>query len=421
MGQKTAITPSEEFVKELRYALNHLYDPDVLRDSAAAGILGVSGRFDTPSTLQSILTRAIESLKPEPNAPDRAYAQATYELLLYRYVQQFSQEEIANQLGISVRHLRRQQGQAVYRLASKLWQQYKLGRGPTSPGSPAAGGLPAAENDIPALAGAAPTQINGELDWLRTESSQSTTDVAAALRGVLELIQPLAVQRSARLVFPTQPTGLVMVHPVAFQQILLNLLSMAIQAFAGQAVSLTTSAGLEQQYITIQASDPRTRQPHPAEDRQWQETVRKMVELSGGTLELTVTDSGFRAVVVFRSVNPVEVLVIDDNAEIVTMMQRFAAETRYRVTGTSDPKQAVDLALHTRPDLVVLDIMMPQVDGLQVLSRLRHHPDLAGLPIIICSVLPQKELALSLGASGFIQKPIQRENFIQALDRVVEG
>jgi CheY-like chemotaxis protein len=420
MGQKSAIPPSEEFVKELRYALNHLYDPDALRDSMLANILGVAGRFDTPSTLQNILTRAIESLKPDASAPDRAHAQGIYELLLYRYVQQFHQEEIANQLGISVRHLRRQQGQAVYQLASKLWSQFKLNTRPTDAPAAAASGQPEARDESALQGITSPSQINGDLNWLRSTASQSATDVSSAIHSVQELIQPLAEKNNVRLVFPTQPVGLAMVHPVAFQQILLNLLSMAVQSFSALVVSLSSTAGPEQLYVTIRANNPMRCYLHQVEDQDWQEMVRKMVELSGGSLELVVGENGFRAEVIFRSVNPVDVLVIDDNADIVTMMQRFAAETRYRITGTSDPKQAVDLALQARPALVVLDIMMPQVDGLQVLSRLRHHPELTGMPIIVCSVLPQKELAISLGASGFIQKPIQRGDFIKALDRAIE-
>ena len=68
--------------------------------------------------------------------------------------------------------------------------------------------------------------------------------------------------------------------------------------------------------------------------------------------------------------------------------------------------------------MIVVDIMMPQVDGLQVLSRFRHHPMLGKIPVLVCSVLPQKDLAASLGASGFLQKPIRREPFLAALDQV---
>ena len=116
----------DQFIGALRAALNHLYDPDFLRKSELAQILKLAARADTPSALQSILIRAIESLRPAALTPNKAHAQSIYELLLYRYVQRFNQNEIANQLGISVRHLRRQQKLAIYELASVLRKQHTL-------------------------------------------------------------------------------------------------------------------------------------------------------------------------------------------------------------------------------------------------------------------------------------------------------
>lgn len=396
--------PSETFVRELRNALNHLYDPDFLRESPLVGILGVGERFDTPSALQAILTRTIEALKPRPGDPQKAHAQAVYDLLLYRYIQQFNQDEIANQLGISVRHLRRQQNQAIFELACRLWVEHGLG--------------PAGEVISPAAGKpASPDQFSGELDWLKKPSSHAVTDLSVALDQARVLLQPFVDQQQARLVFPDQPGGLMQVHPVAFQQIVLSLLSRAIQRAEGHDVQvkiLPAPGELALEIRTLgraeQASDPGGLEP-----------VQKMVALSEGRLEYQSSLSLFCARVTFQSVDQVNVLVIDDNPDIPTILQRFTAETRYRVTGLNDPKQAIEWARRIQAGIIVLDIMMPQVDGLQVLSRFKHHPDLGRLPVIVCSVLPQRDLAASLGASDFIQKPIQREAFISALQRAGQG
>ena len=148
------------------------------------------------------------------------------------------------------------------------------------------------------------------------------------------------------------------------------------------------------------------------------EIVQKMVELSAGMLEYRVSASQFFASVHFLAVERSKVLVIDDNPDIIAMMERFTADSRYHITGLNDPKLAVERALQIRPDMVILDIMMPQVDGLQVLSRLKHHPDLGSVPVIICSVMPQKNLSASLGAAGFIQKPVQRQTLISMLEQI---
>jgi len=392
-------SPSETFVQELRSALNHLYDPDYLRDSPLAAMLGVGGRFDTPSALQALLTRAIEGLRPKADDTNRLHAQAIYDLLLFRYIQQFNQDEIANQLGISVRHLRRQQNLAIFDLACRLWEQYQIEQTRAS-GAGARNPEPASRD-----------QFSKELDWLKEPSSQAVTDLAAALDQARVLVQPFVDQQQAHLVFPDQPSGLIQVHPVAFQQIVLSLLSMALQNAEKQEVQVKifSSAG----WLALEVIAP----ADEARDLGGIEPVRKMVALSDGRLEHEAGQSLFRVQVTFRSVDQVNVLVIDDNPEIPTMLQRFAAETRYHITGLNNPKQAVEWAMRIQADILILDIMMPQVDGLQVLSRFKHHPELGQVPIIVCSVLPQKDLAASLGASGFIQKPIQREVFINALMR----
>jgi CheY-like chemotaxis protein len=407
-------SPSETFIHELRSALNHLYDPDYLRGSPLAVILGVDRRFDTPSALQGILTRAIEVLKPASNAANKIYARSIYDLLLFRYVQQFNQNEIANQLGISVRHLRRQQNLAIYELAGRLWDQYQLG----APGQTEA--VQAVVDQSPL-----PDQFTKELVWLKHPSSQVATDLSLALEAVHLLIHPYAEQKKAQLIFPTLTAGLAQVHPVAFQQIILTLLTYAIQSMPGQEILVEVQENQGWQSLVISTGLPDGSSDHfptsspPAEttDPGSLETVKKMVELSEGAFSIQAGGKTFHAQVAFRSVIPMTVLVIDDNPEIITMMQRFVAETRYQIVGLNDPSAAIEYALKMKPGIIVIDIMMPQVDGLQVLSRFKHHPALGRLPVIICSVLPQKNLSASLGAVDFIQKPIQREIFINAIEK----
>lgn len=411
MSSTSTTNPSQPFIKALRTALNHLYDPDVLRHCALAEQLGVSNRFDTPSALQNLLTKAIDGMRPSPRTANKVHAQSTYEVLLYRYIQQFNQEEIANQLGISVRHLRRHQGLAIEELACRLWEQYDLEEvgEPTHPLSPV-------EHVEPGIGG----ELAHELDWLKGSSNQVATDITVTLNSVRAIIQPLAEQHHVKLRFPESTGGMVLMHPVAFQQVLLNLLSLAVQRSDGLGVEVSLSGGSSQWQIAIQTASGSTQAGAGTETQQWLETIRDLVKLGRGKLEWATQGQHFTIQAVFQAIDPVDVLVIDDNAEIVTIMQRFVEETPYKVNGVGNPSLAIDLALEMQPALIVLDIMMPQIDGLQMLSRIKHHPALGKIPVLICSVLPQKDLAVSLGASGFIQKPIRREAFIAALDKACD-
>jgi CheY-like chemotaxis protein len=73
------------------------------------------------------------------------------------------------------------------------------------------------------------------------------------------------------------------------------------------------------------------------------------------------------------------------------------------------------------PDIIILDIMLPDVDGWKLLTRLREMPETRSTPIIICSVIRGQALALALGAALYVPKPVRRQQLIEALDRVSIG
>jgi CheY-like chemotaxis protein len=70
------------------------------------------------------------------------------------------------------------------------------------------------------------------------------------------------------------------------------------------------------------------------------------------------------------------------------------------------------------PDAILLDLMMPGMDGWELLQRLRTDGDTQDIPVIICSVINDPELAYSLGASKFVPKPVTRETLLEALREV---
>ena len=92
------------------------------------------------------------------------------------------------------------------------------------------------------------------------------------------------------------------------------------------------------------------------------------------------------------------VLAVDDNPDTLHLFSRYAANTRYNVIGVRQPVQVVAVAEKVAPQIVVLDVMLPEVDGWQLLGQLRAHPALERVPIIVCTILPQERLARALGA-----------------------
>ncbi|MBN1811651.1 MAG: response regulator [Anaerolineae bacterium] len=402
---------SEQFLKHLRDALNHLYDPDRLRRSPLTSVFNVTDRFDTPSALQHILIKAIESLKPETSEPPRSHNRQVYDLLLYRYVQQFSQQEVADQLGMSVRHLRREQRAALETLAYWLWEQFDLEKRLD-------------EEAESAAQVAEPGPIAGDdLAWLKDVPPDRPTDLSQTLPAVLELVQPLAVQHGVRLETKlAEDVPNLAVHPIALRQILLNLLTVAIhRASGGQVIIVATPEGLEVEiWVRVRPGQGDAAPAAGVDDEGVSlELACRLAEMCRCRLGFSAKGETFGATLTLPAAEQLPVLAIDDNADTIQLMQRYTTGTRYRLLGTRDLEQALSLAEQLSPQIIVLDVMMPQLDGWEVLGRLRQHPLTSHTPIIVCTILPQEELALSLDASGFVRKPITRQSFLAALDRQV--
>jgi len=67
-----------------------------------------------------------------------------------------------------------------------------------------------------------------------------------------------------------------------------------------------------------------------------------------------------------------------------------------------------------------LDVMLPGIDGWELLGQLREHPQTSCIPVVVCTILPQEPLALALGAAAFLRKPVSREALLSALDRTAD-
>jgi CheY-like chemotaxis protein len=109
------------------------------------------------------------------------------------------------------------------------------------------------------------------------------------------------------------------------------------------------------------------------------------------------------------------VLVVDDNQGLVELLDRYLTGHACQVLAASSGQEGLRLARQVLPDAIVLDVMMPEMDGWELLQRLRAHELTAATPIIVCSVFDDPELAYSLGASLFLAKPVKRAEILAAL------
>ena len=83
------------------------------------------------------------------------------------------------------------------------------------------------------------------------------------------------------------------------------------------------------------------------------------------------------------------VLVVEDSRFIRTTMKRILAEAGFDVADVSDGEEALSLARHSQPDLIILDMLLPKLGGELVLRSLKQDPTTASIPVIVVSSLPQ--------------------------------
>jgi len=102
------------------------------------------------------------------------------------------------------------------------------------------------------------------------------------------------------------------------------------------------------------------------------------------------------------------VLIIEDNQGTVDLLTDIVEMAGHRAIAAHNGQVGIEKAQHQKPDLILLDIMMPQVSGYEVCERLKKNLDTTAIPIIIISVRSRREdiqKGLSLGASDYITKP----------------
>jgi CheY-like chemotaxis protein len=445
MNEEVESKPFEDFLADLRKILPHLYDPLDVHNISLTTLFGVRDSAHPIIALRQILIDAIRALEPAPDVPVHSNAWRIYHILRYRYVEQSAQWTVANNMGLSVRQLRRQERDAEKALASYLWTRHNLQRRIEAALSPDAlpeevgpaqnAGLDPAQN-----AGTGPAQNAGsdarerELEWVRDSFPSEVTDISALIQAILKTVNPLTralnVQVDCEIPEDLPPvTG----QRVLLRQSFLSLLTAAVQATPGGRVRISAEQQAEGIAIRLEAVSG-TSASIEETGAEHVQMARECIGLFGGELEIeepqtldigtgdTQTGSGSFVTALFLPVTePLSVLVVDDNLDTLHLFQRYLSGTRYRFVGIEDPASTLSVAASLLPSIIVLDVMLPGLDGWELLGRLREHPATRNLPIIICTVMPQEQLALALGAAAYLRKPVSREVLLSALDRLVNS
>lgn len=415
-----------EFRVHVREVLEHLHDCAFLETHALV-LLGTEPRANEVRgrALQKALLDAIQALKPPPDVPYDSLAWRKYRYLYLRYVQDLPTPEIASDLGISLRQSRRYSLEGLSAVALILWdrQREALAKG----GGPVPRSAPPASEMVRSA-------VDQEMARMEQACRGMSTNTGELLASVAATIRPLAERRGIvlrSLVSGDSPVAAI--ERTVLRQALLSVLSLSIET-GPEVISLSVESGP----ADAEAGDADTRvivrfQPRgsPEEtaeqllgDERWH-IARQLLEAQGAHVnaappqgdEHGSNGSDVTVVVRMLPVRELRALIVEDNSDVVQLYRRYLADTPYRVLVASSGKQAIEFAEAERPSVIVLDVMIPSQDGWEILQVLKGNPATQDVPVVICSVLRERDLALALGAADLLVKPVARADLLQALDR----
>jgi signal transduction histidine kinase/DNA-binding response OmpR family regulator len=307
------------------------------------------------------------------------------------------------------------------------------------------------------------TLVNDVLDLARVEAGRlelrpEPVDVGHAVSEAVNGLRPLADRKNLQFQADARSFGVV-VDRGRFRQILYNLISNAIKYTPdGGSIKVTASRVGDEVRIAVadtgvgispedqarvfeefrQVGDPSERQPGSglglAVTKRLAEAHDGRIELEsargqGSTFTLVLpagdrdpaTDETPQAPATIDDASTMsgEILVIEDDPSAVRLLREYLEAAGYRVRISATGETGLASARSERPAAIVLDVLLPGMDGWEVLRKLKADAELQDVPVVIVTVVEEREIGLALGAVDYLVKPIHREALLGCLARFV--
>ncbi|MCD6290262.1 MAG: response regulator, partial [Anaerolineae bacterium] len=263
--------------------------------------------------------------------------------------------------------------------------------------------------------------VAAEMGRLSAVAMEPMTSVSDAIHSTLATLQKLAARQRISLAASVPPDlPPVSVDRVVLRQTLLNTLSHMFHRGVPGAIEIT--AGTEGRFVWVfihyQPCEDCAVMPQGSfvEQDNRLAIASRLIGMQGGRMEVS-GEGESRVVLSLPARRPRTVLVIDDNPDMIQLFRRYLGGGMYHVIGATESGEALRLAREIQPHVITLDVMMPSQDGWEILQNLKSHPETKRIPVIVCSVLQERELALSLGAAEVLVKPITQQMLLSALER----
>jgi CheY-like chemotaxis protein len=141
----------------------------------------------------------------------------------------------------------------------------------------------------------------------------------------------------------------------------------------------------------------------------------------GEPLPATVSAVASPRLPVARPASARTVLIVDDEPEASAMLATFLSSEGYHAISAASGEEALRMVEAHRPHAILLDVIMPEMDGWEVLQQLKAGPDTRGIPVIIISKVEGRETGFAMGAISYVQKPVSRQALMSEIRKIEAG
>jgi CheY-like chemotaxis protein len=117
------------------------------------------------------------------------------------------------------------------------------------------------------------------------------------------------------------------------------------------------------------------------------------------------------------------ILMVDDEEDMLRLLEVRLSNAGYPCMKAKNGKEAIEIASKMRPKLIMMDIMMPEMDGLEAVKKLKSDPQTAGIPVMMltaCADKDSEENSFSSGAASFVKKPFDPEDLLTKVKTLLE-
>jgi len=319
--------------------------------------------------------------------------------------------------------------------------------------------------------------INDILDLSKIEAGKVSIfaekiNVIGLVNETIDLIQPMALKNSNRvIVIGSENVGEIVTDVIKLKQILFNLLSNACKFTQNGEIQLEicrlengdhtdivfriTDTGIGMSETEVKNLFEYFSQADPSTTRQYGGTglglaiSRRFCELMGGHINVSSTKGvgsifEIRLPVVLQARQPDQssigntgsvrrsassssnesdntkrILVVDDDPSIRELLSRYLAREGFIVFEADNGQKGIEFAEKEKPDVIILDVMMPGTDGWSVLEHLKSHASLASIPVIMLTMVDDRSRGYALGAMHFLNKPVDWSSLFRVINNTL--